>query len=110
MRAQPTKMFPQVYNFCIMYIRGAQFGYDTLLPHLANVPCNLSVELPSKPELLEVFGRILINSFNIMDNDYQPIGIGLYLAASVFDHSCNPNATIVFQGKGIFVCRLTYWS
>ena len=59
-----------------------------------------SVQLPSKPELLEIFGRVLINSFNIMDDEYQPIGIGLYLAASVFDHSCNPNAAIVFKGKG----------
>ena len=58
------------------------------------------VELPSKPELLEIFGRVLINSFNIMDDAYQPVGIGLYLSASVFDHSCNPNSTIVFNGKG----------
>ena len=35
-----------------------------------------------------------------MDDEYQPIGIGLYLAASVFDHSCNPNAAVVFKGKG----------
>ena len=58
------------------------------------------MELPSKPEILEIYGRVLINSFNIMDDEYQPIGIGLYLAASVFDHSCNPNAAVVFSGKG----------
>ena len=58
------------------------------------------MELPSKPEILEIYSRVLINSFNIMDDEYQPIGIGLYLAASVFDHSCNPNAAVVFSGKG----------
>ena len=59
----------------------------------------LRVELPSKPELLEIFGRVLTNSFNIMDDEYQSIGIGLYLAASVFDHSCDPNTAIIFKGK-----------
>ena len=59
-----------------------------------------AIELPSKPELLEIFGKVMINSFNIMNNDYQSIGIGLYLAASVFDHSCNPNSVIIFNGKG----------
>ena len=59
----------------------------------------LRVELPSKPELLEIFGRVITNSFNIMDDEYQSIGIGLYLAASVFDHSCDPNTAIIFKGK-----------
>lgn len=58
-----------------------------------------AIELPSKPELLEIFGKVIINSFNIMNNEYQSIGIGLYLAASVFDHSCNPNSVIIFNGK-----------
>ena len=35
-----------------------------------------------------------------MDDEYQSIGIGLYLQASVFDHSCNPNSVIIFNGKG----------
>ena len=43
--------------------------------------------------------RVLINSFNLMDEDYLPIGIGLYLQASVLDHSCWPNATVVFSGN-----------
>ena len=66
------------------------------VPSIKNV---LRVELPSKPELLEIFGRVLTNSFNIMDDEYQSIGIGLYLAASVFDHSCDPNTAIIFKGK-----------
>ena len=65
-----------------------------------NFVINISVELPSKPELLEIFGKVVINSFNIMNNEYQSVGIGLYLGPSVFDHSCSPNATIIFNGKG----------
>ena len=36
-----------------------------------------------------------------MNDEYQSVGIGLYLAASVFDHSCTPNTAIIFNGKGI---------
>jgi hypothetical protein len=31
------------------------------------------------------------------------LGIGLYLAASVLDHSCQPTANVVFQGKDLIV-------
>jgi hypothetical protein len=92
---------------CFLLKKGVEYTFvgksrsNTLKQNLAYIILHqLSVELPSKPELLEIFGRVLINSFNIMDDEYQPIGIGLYLAASVFDHSCNPNAAIVFKGKG----------
>lgn len=63
----------------------------------------LGDKLPPKPEVLEVYGKILINSFNIMNNDYQPVGIGLYLEASILDHSCYPNATVVFDGKQLLL-------
>ena len=35
--------------------------------------------LPPKTEILEIYSRVLINSFNIMNDEYQSIGIGLYL-------------------------------
>ena len=33
----------------------------------------------------------------------DPFGTGVYLLASVFDHSCTPNCTVVFQGRSIIV-------
>ena len=59
--------------------------------------------LPNSSEILEIYGRVLINSFHIMNNEYQSIGIGLYLNASVLDHSCNPNASVSFIGNKIMV-------
>ena len=59
--------------------------------------------LPPKSEVLEIFGRIIINSFNIMNNDYHSIGVGLYLAASAIDHSCVPNATVAFNGSELIL-------
>lgn len=39
-----------------------------------------------------------INAFNILDNNLNTIGTGIYLAASVLNHSCTPNATATFDG------------
>ena len=33
----------------------------------------------------------------------EPFGIGLFLLASKFDHSCSPNCTVVFNGRTISV-------
>ena len=33
----------------------------------------------------------------------EPFGTGVYLLASIFDHSCCPNCTVVFQGREITV-------
>jgi SET and MYND domain-containing protein len=63
----------------------------------------LGEAIPQKPEVLDIYGRILINSFNIMNDDYQSVGIGLYLPAAVLDHSCSPNATVVFSGKELIL-------
>eukprot|EP00094_Tigriopus_californicus_P011751 TCALIF_11354-PA protein Name:"Similar to SMYD3 Histone-lysine N-methyltransferase SMYD3 (Homo sapiens)" AED:0.01 eAED:0.01 QI:0/1/0.5/1/1/1/2/151/458 len=60
-------------------------------------------DLPSKDDIWEIFCRTSINSFNLMDDDYTSQGIGLYLEASIFDHSCEPNAFAVFQGKTLEV-------
>ena len=29
----------------------------------------------------------------------EPFGTGIYLSASYFDHSCQPNARVVFDGR-----------
>lgn len=39
-----------------------------------------------------------INAFNILDNNLNTIGTGIYLAASVINHSCVPNAAAIFDG------------
>lgn len=46
---------------------------------------------------------MVINSFTILDNDMNSIGTGVYLACSILDHSCNPNAVATFDGKTISI-------
>lgn len=41
---------------------------------------------------------MLVNAFNILDNDLNSIGTGIYLGVSIIDHSCQPNAVATFDG------------
>lgn len=69
-----------------MFLCGVLFGFlgDT--------------QMPNSAELMGIYGRICINSFNIFDLDMNSIGVGIYLAPSVVDHSCVPNAVATFEG------------
>ncbi|XP_014487503.1 PREDICTED: histone-lysine N-methyltransferase ASHR1 isoform X2 [Dinoponera quadriceps] len=62
--------------------------------------------IPNTAELMGIYGRICINSFNILDLNMNSIGVGIYLGASVMDHSCKPNAVAVFEGTTIIVRTL----
>lgn len=62
--------------------------------------------IPNTAELLGIYGRMVVNTFNILDSEMQSIGSGIYLAASVIDHSCAPNAVAVFEGTKIVIRTL----
>lgn len=44
-----------------------------------------------------------INSFTISNQEFQTVGTGVYLAASILDHSCEPNAVATFEGKTLLI-------
>jgi len=55
--------------------------------------------VPTNKDLFcDHFGKVQVNSFAIFAGLGVRIGSGIYIAASVFDHSCYPNATYVFDG------------
>ncbi|XP_073950793.1 histone-lysine N-methyltransferase SMYD3-like [Choristoneura fumiferana] len=64
------------------------------------------ISLPNTVELMGIYGRMVINSFTILDTDMNSIGTGIYLASSVVDHSCDPNAVATFDGKTINIRAL----
>lgn len=47
-----------------------------------------------------------INAFNILDDNLNTIGTGIYLAASVLNHSCVPNATAIFDGTTLRISAI----
>lgn len=59
--------------------------------------------------MLSFLFQICINSFNINDDNLNPVGTGLYLAASIFDHSCEPNAFVTFDSTALTVRSLIDW-
>ncbi|XP_071549068.1 histone-lysine N-methyltransferase SMYD3-like isoform X2 [Panulirus ornatus] len=65
--------------------------------------------LPNEVELQGIFGRVCVNSFSITDTDMNTVGTGVYLAASIFDHSCEPNAYVTFDGKHLLCRSLVDW-
>ncbi|XP_034935410.1 histone-lysine N-methyltransferase SMYD3 isoform X2 [Chelonus insularis] len=62
--------------------------------------------LPEPKELLEIFGRMSVNSFHILDTDLTSLGVGIYLGPSIIDHSCKPNATAIFEGTTLIIRTL----
>lgn len=40
-----------------------------------------------------------VNSFSVLDGEMNTVGTGIYLAASVLDHNCQPNAVATFDGR-----------
>ncbi|XP_066595162.1 histone-lysine N-methyltransferase SMYD3 isoform X2 [Prorops nasuta] len=71
-----------------------------LLEFFGNTP------IPNSAELMGIYGRMCINSFNILNEDMNSIGVGIYLAPSILDHSCEPNATVIFEGTRIIIRTL----
>jgi len=59
--------------------------------------------LPSYPVALNIFGKICVNAFNILDEDMANAGMGIYLGASIVDHSFRPNAIATFEGTKLSI-------
>ncbi|XP_065157906.1 histone-lysine N-methyltransferase SMYD3-like isoform X1 [Atheta coriaria] len=59
--------------------------------------------LPNSAELMGMYGRMCVNSFNICDAEMVALGTGIYLGASVIDHSCRPNAVATFEGTTLYI-------
>lgn len=59
------------------------------------IKCNLDCNIGS---LFELFCKICINSYSIMNTDLNEIGSALFVLESALDHSCAPNAAPIFNG------------
>jgi SET and MYND domain-containing protein len=55
------------------------------------------------PYFIELFCKFEINNYNILNKDMQPVAAGLYLMASTLNHSCCPNAVVVFEGPRLLL-------
>lgn len=65
-----------------------------------------SENLPSPAEVLELYGKVVINSFGIFGTQVDVVGTGLYIGLSELNHSCDPDAYHVFDGATIVIRAL----
>ena len=62
-------------------------------------------DAPDPNYFLECYGRMAINSFNILDDNDEPVGTALYVGPSIMNHSCKPNACVRFENQKNIVVR-----
>lgn len=55
--------------------------------------------------IISLFGKVVINGFEL-GVESNGIGSGFYVQAAVFDHSCDPNAAIVFDNSNHHRCQV----
>lgn len=72
--------------------------YATVFSELELIDENLDVNY-----VLLIYGKVLTNSFAVHDEKLSPIGRAVYLGASIFDHSCSPDASFTFIGTTIYI-------
>ena len=55
-------------------------------------------DAPPPDYFLEVYGRMVINSFCVLDLiDEVTVGTAIYIGPSIINHACNPTATVSFD-------------
>jgi len=60
----------------------------------------LGDEAPKFDQFLQLYGKVIINDFELSQRENRKsIGMGVYLAPSILDHSCQPNAWVEFEGN-----------
>lgn len=71
-----------------------------LYAQMANLVA-LILQLPdiNIKEIAENFAKFACNALTICDVELRPLGTGLYPVVSLINHSCFPNAVLIFEGK-----------
>ncbi|KAI3972882.1 hypothetical protein MKX01_019540 [Papaver californicum] len=71
-----------------------------LYAQMANL-VNLILEWPNSTikEIAQNFSKLACNAHTICDSELRPLGTGLYPVISIINHSCSPNAVLVFEGR-----------
>ncbi|OWM88446.1 hypothetical protein CDL15_Pgr003858 [Punica granatum] len=75
-----------------------------LYAQMANL-VNLILQWPeiNIKEIAENFSKFSCNAHTICDSELRPLGTGLYPVISIINHSCLPNAVLVFEGTAAVV-------
>ena len=61
--------------------------------------------MPDFTEFVQLYGRMVINNFELitLTSGGESLGIAVYLAPSIVDHNCQPNAWVEFSGRKLIM-------
>ncbi|KAF3919492.1 hypothetical protein ABW20_dc0100562 [Dactylellina cionopaga] len=66
-----------------------------------------SKQVSFEPEFMrDLYCKLLINSVTVTTQTFDPIGICLAFESAMFNHSCDPNAFMIFDGRQLFIRSL----
>lgn len=100
-------------KYTLLYDKSIGRSYEDMMTHKENITndagkyrkfammctnfqkLNISLD---KGEFFEMFCKVCVNWFTLVSAYISPIGSAVYVAESMFDHSCSPNATPIFTG------------
>ncbi|KAH9496931.1 SET and MYND domain-containing protein 3 [Bulinus truncatus] len=85
-RVDPTRS--ELFRIASEFVRGYTHGI---------------LQLPNDDVLLEIFGKMVINTFTIADELLQDVGVAVYASPSILDHRCWANAVASFEGTKVIV-------
>ncbi|CAA0827867.1 Histone-lysine N-methyltransferase ASHR1 [Striga hermonthica] len=73
-----------------------------LYAQMANL-VNLILQWPDSDinikQIAENFSKLACNAHTICDSELRPLGTGLFPVIAIINHSCLPNAVLVFEGR-----------
>ncbi|RUS81882.1 hypothetical protein EGW08_010352, partial [Elysia chlorotica] len=61
------------------------------------------LQLPSDETLLDIFGKMVINTFTVANEMLQDVAVAIYTSPSVLNHRCRPNAVASFDGRRVVI-------
>ena len=91
-------------------IKKSTRGMNYIQKHYQELESILLDEMPDFQEFINLYGMVVINDFELHQSDGdmegESLGMGVYLAPSIMNHSCRPNAEIEIVGKRLRVKSL----
>ncbi|KAF3086663.1 hypothetical protein TWF569_008562 [Orbilia oligospora] len=67
----------------------------------------VSKQISFEPEFLrDMYCKLLINSASVVTQTFDPIGLCLAYQSAMFNHSCDPNAVMMFDGRQLSIRSL----
>ncbi|KAK6504187.1 hypothetical protein TWF506_002394 [Arthrobotrys conoides] len=67
----------------------------------------VSKQVSFEPEFLrDMYCKLLINSASVVTQTFDPIGLCLAYQSAMFNHSCDPNAVMMFDGRQLSIRSL----